>query len=221
MRIERRSPTATCWRVPRPILLIVRPVYHLHFDVASFFRWVYRFFYAGPLFVGRCDSVGKRFSLMKIPDAQNQTHITFGDDVRLQGHLGVSSGRVFDRPELAFGDRVTIGPLVFITASKEIRVGNDVHIGGGSRLLDTDGHPKDTKSRIADDPPPADEIKSIQIGSNVTIGRKSIILKGVTIGDGAKVGVSSVVVANVPANAVVAGNPARLMSRGPTAPERK
>jgi len=206
-----------CWRLPVLVSPIFRVLYHLHFAIAATLRWAYRVFYAGPLFVGRCDSVGKNFSLMKIPDTPSQTHLSFGDGVRLQGHLAVASGRVFDNPEFSVGDRVTFGPFVFATASKQIRIGNDVKIGGGSRFLDTDGHPRDTMSRIADDPPPADEIKSVQVGSNVTIGRKSIILKGVTIGDGAKVGVSSVVVANVPPNAVVAGNPARLVSRTATA----
>ena len=183
-------------------------------------------FYAGPLFTSRCASVGRNFDLMKIPDMTSQCEITFGDDVELLGHLGVGSGRAFDHPQFVVGDRVKFGAPVYITANKEVTIGSDSRIGRDSRLLDSDGHPRDTVARVADLPPPPDEIKSIHIGSNVTIGRKSIILKGVTIGDGAKVGVSSVVVSNVPANAVVAGNPARAVSRNapataprPTSPE--
>ena len=47
--------------------------------------------------------------------------------------------------------------------------------------------------------------KCASIGSNATI------LSGITIGEGAVIGAGSVVVKDVPANAVVAGNPARII----------
>lgn len=46
---------------------------------------------------------------------------------------------------------------------------------------------------------------------NVFIGARSIVMKGVTIGDGAVVGAGSVVTKDVPANTIVAGNPARVI----------
>lgn len=49
------------------------------------------------------------------------------------------------------------------------------------------------------------------IGKNVFIGARSIVMKGVTIGDGAVVGAGSVVTKDVPANAIVAGNPAKIV----------
>ena len=49
------------------------------------------------------------------------------------------------------------------------------------------------------------------IGSNVFIGARSIITKGVHIGDGVVVGAGSVVTKDVPANVVVAGNPAKII----------
>jgi acetyltransferase-like isoleucine patch superfamily enzyme len=50
---------------------------------------------------------------------------------------------------------------------------------------------------------------AIVIGNDVWIGYRSIILSGVTIGDGAVVGAGSVVTKDVPPYTVVAGNPAR------------
>ena len=52
------------------------------------------------------------------------------------------------------------------------------------------------------------------IGQNCFVGARSIILPGVRIGDGSVVGAGSVVVADVPARCVVAGNPARIIREG-------
>lgn len=52
------------------------------------------------------------------------------------------------------------------------------------------------------------------IGKNCFVGARSIILPGVRIGDGSVVGAGSVVVADVPARCVVAGNPARIIRDG-------
>jgi virginiamycin A acetyltransferase len=49
------------------------------------------------------------------------------------------------------------------------------------------------------------------IGNDVWVGAAALVLKGVTIGDGAVVAAGSVVTKDVPSYAIVAGNPARLM----------
>jgi acetyltransferase-like isoleucine patch superfamily enzyme len=51
----------------------------------------------------------------------------------------------------------------------------------------------------------------IKIGSRVFIGARCIVLKGVTIGNGAVVGAGSVVVSDVPPGVIVAGNPAMVV----------
>jgi maltose O-acetyltransferase len=51
----------------------------------------------------------------------------------------------------------------------------------------------------------------ITIGSNVWIGGHCAILPGVTIGDNSIVAAGSVVTKDVPANTIVAGNPAKLL----------
>ena len=53
--------------------------------------------------------------------------------------------------------------------------------------------------------------RPIRIGNNVWIGFDSCVLPGLSIGDGAIVGARSVVVKDVPAYTVVAGNPARVI----------
>ena len=53
--------------------------------------------------------------------------------------------------------------------------------------------------------------ESTQIGADCWIGNNSVILSGVTMSPGAIVGAGSVVTKDVPAFAIVAGNPARII----------
>ncbi len=55
------------------------------------------------------------------------------------------------------------------------------------------------------------EREAIRIGHDVWIGRQAVVLKGVTVGDGAVIGAGSVVTRDVPPFAVVAGTPARIL----------
>ncbi|MBU0729177.1 MAG: CatB-related O-acetyltransferase [Proteobacteria bacterium] len=53
----------------------------------------------------------------------------------------------------------------------------------------------------------------VLIGNDVWLGAESLIMSGVTIGDGAVIGARAVVTKDVPAYAVVAGNPAIVVKR--------
>ncbi len=55
----------------------------------------------------------------------------------------------------------------------------------------------------------------VHVGDKSWIGFNSIVLKGVTIGEGAVVGAGSVVTKDVSAWTVVAGNPARVIREIP------
>ena len=51
------------------------------------------------------------------------------------------------------------------------------------------------------------------LGKNVWIGAAAILLPGVTVGDNSVIGAGAVVTRDVPANTVVAGNPARVIRK--------
>jgi acetyltransferase-like isoleucine patch superfamily enzyme len=55
--------------------------------------------------------------------------------------------------------------------------------------------------------------RDVDVGSNVWIGYGACVLRGVQVGDNAVIGTNAVVTANVPANAVVGGIPAKVIRK--------
>ena len=55
---------------------------------------------------------------------------------------------------------------------------------------------------------------SIKIGNHVWIGQRSIVLKGTQIGDNSVVGAGAIVSKDIPANAIAAGVPAKVVKTG-------
>jgi maltose O-acetyltransferase len=105
-----------------------------------------------------------------------------------------------------------------IKAGKGLRVGSECVLGalGGIELGD---HVRISKGAIIETggldltgtPPYSHVAKPIRVGDGVWIGTNAIVLGGVCIGAGAVVAAGSVVTRNVPENAVVGGNPARVI----------
>jgi acetyltransferase-like isoleucine patch superfamily enzyme len=84
-------------------------------------------------------------------------------------------------------------------------------LGADVLIADTDFHPITPVNRRYEPIPNHSCEHRVVIADDVFIGARSIILKGVSIGAGAVVGAGSVVANDVPAKAVVAGSPARVL----------
>jgi len=113
------------------------------------------------------------------------------------------------------GASITLGPGVglsgvSIVATRRVEIGENTLVGSGSMIWDTDFHPLTPIERRAHTTRGA-ACASITIGSDVFVGARSIILKGVTIGDGSVIAAGSVVVSDVPAGVISGGNPARVI----------
>ena len=115
------------------------------------------------------------------------------------------------RIELAEG--VQLSGTAITARSCAISIGKDTMVGPNCVITDSDFHahwPAETRHVE-----PAFELdRGVSIGANVWIGMNALILKGVTIGDGAIVAAGSVVVRDVPPKAVVAGVPAKVVKVG-------
>ncbi|WP_288130258.1 acyltransferase [Microbulbifer sp.] len=142
--------------------------------------------------------------------------IVFGSNIRLGNfpHLISTAdncirltamGHRGGKATIDIGDYVLISPGVRISAGQSISIGNACMIAANVYISDSDWHGLYNRTR------PFRCTAPISIGDNVWIGDSAIVCKGVNIGDNAVVGAGSVVTRDVPANAVVAGNPARVI----------
>jgi len=111
----------------------------------------------------------------------------YGSNTSLGDRFYANTGCIFlDSAPVTIGDRVLFGPAV--------------------QLL-TATHPVEAALRAQG----LEYAEPISIGDDVWLGGGAIVLPGVTIGDRAVVGAGSVVTRDVPADVVVAGNPARVI----------
>lgn len=117
---------------------------------------------------------------------------------------------VNDRVTLQIGDNFGISQSAIICYSN-VSIGNNVKIGGGCKIITSDFHSLDPKTRASKLDLENRVNAPVTIGNNVFIGMGSIILKGVIIGDNSIIGAGSVVTKPIPPNQIWAGNPAKFI----------
>lgn len=150
--------------------------------------------------------------------------ITIGDESIVSGTFVIER----ETGKIEIGERCFIGGGMFISV-EEINIGNDVMFSWGCTVADNNSHSLNWEDRIND---VRDWKKGIELGrvgqfkdwssvktarvvvkDKAWIGFNVIILKGVTIGEGAIIGAGSVVTKDVPDFAIAAGNPARIIKQ--------
>lgn len=159
---------------------------------------------------------GVRFHGFPLVSQARHSRIVIGSKCILASHsattaLGVRSQVILRT--LAEGARIEIGAHcglsgAVLCAHKRITIGDGTLLGADVMVFDTDFHPPDSLQRWNTPVDPQRNVREVVIGRNVFVGTRSIICKGVRIGDNAVIGAGSVVTNDIEANSVYAGNPA-------------
>jgi acetyltransferase-like isoleucine patch superfamily enzyme len=124
---------------------------------------------------------------------------------RCEVEHGVFLKCVGDHPLLEVGDFVFIGAGTEIDVARSVSIGAHTLVSPG--VFITDHAHNMARGRRLDEQGSA--AKPVTIGADVWLGTRSVILPGVSVGEGAIVGAGAVVTKDVPAYAIVAGVPAR------------
>ncbi len=110
------------------------------------------------------------------------------------------------------GPKTVLGQECTISAYRRVAIGQQCVIADRVMFIDFDHNVADVDAPIRKQ---GIYMRDVVVGSNVWIGYGAQILRGVTIGDNAVIGASSVVTRDIPANAVAAGTPARVVRMRP------
>jgi acetyltransferase-like isoleucine patch superfamily enzyme len=148
----------------------------------------------GPVFFGR------GLAIQIAPGAQVRfgRFTWIGDGTKIRCHEGL----------VEIGTKTVIGQECTISAYKHIRIGEQCVIADRAMFIDFDHGMVEVERPIRVQ---GIYTREVVIGSNVWIGYGASFLRGVRVGDNSVVGTYAVVARDVPANAVVAGVPAKVL----------
>ncbi|MEN6433165.1 MAG: acyltransferase [Smithella sp.] len=107
--------------------------------------------------------------------------------------------------KIEIGKCCLICPGTRIMSATSITMGDGCMTAQNVSISDADWHD------IYDRSMPIGKTQAVTIGNNVWLGDSVIVGKGVTIGDNAVIGAGSIVVKDIPANAIAVGNPATVI----------
>ncbi len=124
--------------------------------------------------------------------------VWIGDGSKIRCHEGV----------VEIGDKTVMGQECTISAYQRVRIGEQCVIADRAMFIDFDHGVVEVERPIR-----VQGIykRDVEVGSNVWVGYGACVLRGVRVGDNSIIGTNAVVTRDVPANAVVAGVPARII----------
>lgn len=164
------------------------------------------------------------YNSIQIDKSYNST-IKLGDNVTITSGIGINplsrNIKAYIRTEknasIKIGNNSGLSSCC-LWSQNAICIGDNVNIGAGTAIIDTDRHTLDWRVRISKDLMNGEHVDQVLcktapifIGNNVLVGAYCIILKGVTIGDRAIIGAGSIVTHDIPADSIAAGNPCKVL----------
>jgi len=148
----------------------------------------------GPVFFGRGLEleVGRSGKLVFGP------FVWIGDGSKIRCHEGT----------VEIGAKTVMGQECTISAFQHVRIGSDCVIADRAMFIDFDHGIVEVERPIRKQ---GIYKRDVRIGSNVWVGYGACFLRGVAVGDNSVIGTNAVVTRHVPANAIVAGSPAKVV----------
>lgn len=118
------------------------------------------------------------------------------------------SAKIVSPENIVIGDFVRIGPDCHLDGTGGITIGDGTIFGPNVTIL-TASHNYDQTDMLPYNN--TELLRSVTIGRGVWCGRQTMIVPGVSIGDGAVLAAGAVVTRNVDEGTVVGGNPAKII----------
>ena len=132
--------------------------------------------------------------------------LSLGDDCRIgdgcRFHLGAGAAVVI-------GAGAGLGERCVVAAHERVEIGPGARLGDEVVLIDFDHDVGDVERPVREQPLLT---APVVIGPRAVVGTAAGVLRGVTVGEGARVGVRSVVTHDVPPGARAEGTPARVQA---------
>ena len=183
------------------------------------YRVIKRYRVIGLIYLIKCWILTKLFypnaRLIRFPfDCRNFHQIYFGKNFTTGRNCRIEveslESQKSNEFKLIFGDNVQLNDNVHITASKLVKIGNNVLIASKVYISDC-SHGKyknECQSSYLNEPSKRELFSEfVIIEDNVWIGDGVCILPGVTIGYGSIIGANSVVTKDIPAKSIAVGIP--------------
>jgi galactoside O-acetyltransferase len=151
--------------------------------------------------------VGERVTIHRTVLVFGAGEVEIGSDVRIDAHVIITAGP----GRVVIGDRVHIGAAAHLFGTAGIEVGDYTSVSSRVSLFSTND---DYTGGHLSGPMVPDAVRRVHaepvvLGRHALVGCASVVLPGVTLGDGAAVGALSLVRDDVKPGTVVAGTPAR------------
>lgn len=173
----------------------------------------YEGWYVNHFLKPQLEQLGKEAIFMKPWHVEiNGAPVSLGDNVNV---IATSDNKVrftvWSKKEnegcVKIGNYCLISPGVRISSATNITIGDNCMLANRAYITDADWHDIYDRSMFVGQSIP------VKIGNNVWIGDSAIVCKGVHIGDNSIIGAGAVVVKDIPANVIAAGNPAVIMKK--------
>lgn len=139
------------------------------------------------------------------PSIENRGYLAIGAEVELRSDIHICRLAVKEGARLVIGDHCLINGAM-IAATLSVEIGNYCRLAPFVHIMDGDFHDLTDRNLPGD-------AASVVLHDHVWVGTRSILLKGVTIGEGAVISPGSIVTKDVEPYTLVGGVPAKVIKR--------